>query len=84
MAMNIKNLEAEKLADDLARRMGTSKTEAVIRALRDKIATERLARGGLTQREKIEALIKRAATLPVLDKRSADAILGYDDDGLPR
>lgn len=27
---------------------------------------------------------RRVAALPVLDERSADEILGYDENGLPR
>lgn len=41
----------------------------------------------LTQEEKrarIEGISRRSAALPVLDKRSEDEILGYDENGLPR
>lgn len=40
----------------------------------------------LTQEEKrarIEEISRRSAALPVLDKRSEDEILGYDENGLP-
>jgi hypothetical protein len=33
--------------------------------------------------EELHALRRRIATYPILDKRPADAILGYDEDGLP-
>ncbi|WP_280137494.1 type II toxin-antitoxin system VapB family antitoxin [Ensifer sp. Root31] len=33
--------------------------------------------------EELAASRKRWAKLPVLDKRSADEILGYDENGLP-
>ena len=41
----------------------------------------------LTQEERrarIEEISRRSAALPVLDKRSEDGILGYDENGLPR
>lgn len=41
-----------------------------------------VAQGTLLDR--LRALGVRGAALPVLDHRSADEILGYDDDGLPR
>lgn len=43
---------------------------------------ERAAEGTLVER--LRALGARGAALPVLDPRTADEILGYDDDGLPR
>jgi hypothetical protein len=32
----------------------------------------------------LEAIAEHCANLPVLDARSADEILGYDERGLPR
>ncbi len=32
---------------------------------------------------KIEELLRRVDTLPVLDDRTEDEILGYDENGLP-
>jgi antitoxin VapB len=34
-------------------------------------------------RDELRAIRKRSAGLPVLDPRSPDEILGYDDRGLP-
>ena len=41
MALNIRNPEAERLAAELARQTGESKTEAVTKALRDRLARVR-------------------------------------------
>jgi antitoxin VapB len=49
MALNIRNIEAERLATELARRTGETKTDAVIRALEDRltrIKRERAPRPG--------------------------------------
>jgi antitoxin VapB len=41
MALNIRNAEAERLAAELAKQTGESKTEAVTQALRDRLARVR-------------------------------------------
>jgi hypothetical protein len=33
--------------------------------------------------EELRAVRRRIATYPILDERPTDAILGYDEDGLP-
>jgi hypothetical protein len=35
------------------------------------------------RRKAIDAIVERVARLPVLDDRSAEEILGYDENGLP-
>ncbi|MBM3526046.1 MAG: PSK operon transcription factor [Alphaproteobacteria bacterium] len=84
MALNIKNSKAEKLAAQLAQRLGTTKTDAIIRALEEKIARERPMRAALPQRDRLEAIIARVSRRRVRDDRSAEEILGYDASGLPR
>jgi len=84
MALNIKNAKAEKLAAQLAQRLGTTKTDAIIRALEEKIARDRPMRAAMPQRERLEAIIARVSRRRVRDDRSADEILGYDERGLPR
>lgn len=34
--------------------------------------------------DRVQAIIARVSALPVLDNRSADDIIGYDDFGVPR
>ena len=84
MALNIKNARAEKLAADLAKSLGTTKTEAIVRALEEKLARQKPARAAPPQRSRIEAIIERIAKRPILDARPADEIIGFDDRGLPR
>jgi antitoxin VapB len=84
MALNIRNAEAEKLAAELARQTGESKTEAVIKALRDRLNRVRRARAKVRLADQLEDIAKHCASLPVRDTRSADEILDYDADGLPR
>jgi len=84
MALNIRNPETERLAAELARATGETKTEAVTKALRDRLARVRRDRSGRRLADELEEIAKRLAALPVLDARSADEIIGYDEDGLPR
>jgi antitoxin VapB len=84
MALNIRNLEAEKLAAELARSTGESKTEAVTKALRDRLARVKRERTKRRLADELEEIAEHCANLPVLDTRSAEEILGYDEAGLPR
>jgi antitoxin VapB len=84
MALNIRNPEAERLAAELASQTGESKTEAVTKALRDRLARVRRERTRRRLADELEEIAKHCASLPVLDRRKADQILGYDEAGLPR
>ncbi|MCK3778216.1 type II toxin-antitoxin system VapB family antitoxin [Ensifer sesbaniae] len=83
MALSIKDHDTEQLARTLAERTGESITLATKRALE-----ERLRRLGSDMRkaallEDLEAIQRRWNDRPVLDGRTADEILGYDENGLP-
>jgi antitoxin VapB len=84
MALNIRHPETERLAEALARETGETKTEAVTRALLDRLNRLRRERGGRRLADELEEVARHCSALPVLDPRSADEILGYDPNGLPR
>ena len=84
MALNIRNAEAERLAAELATATGESKTEAVTKALRDRLIRIRLERTSRRLADELEEIAEHCASLPVLDDRTAEQILGYDESGLPR
>ncbi|HEX9637669.1 MAG TPA: type II toxin-antitoxin system VapB family antitoxin [Acidobacteriota bacterium] len=84
MALNIRNQEAERLATALAKLTGETKTEAVIRAIRDRLDRLRRERGRRRLADELDQIALHCAALPVLDSREADQILGYDEHGLPR
>lgn len=84
MALNIRNPEAERLAEAVARLAGETKTEAVTRALRDRLARLRRERAGRRLADELDDIGRHCAQLPVKDRRTADEILGYDSNGLPR
>ena len=82
MAFSIKNDEADRLARELAATSGESLTEAVLVALRERLQREE-ARRRPGAGDRLRRLAAEVAELPVLDARSVDEILGYDDHGLP-
>lgn len=82
MALSIKNDDADRLARELAAETGESLTEAVVVALQERLDRERQRRGP-GARARIERLVAVVAAMPTLDDRSAEAIIGYDGDGLP-
>jgi antitoxin VapB len=82
--LNIKSAEARRLATELAEITGESITEAVTLALRDRLVKERRQRRKPGEvAAKLMELGRRFSQLPDNDTRSADEILGYDENGLP-
>jgi antitoxin VapB len=84
MPLNIRNPEAERLATELARRTKETKTEAVIKALRDRLERVRRERPKRRLADELDEIAKHCASLPVVDGRTSDEILDYDERGLPR
>jgi len=83
MVLSIKDPEADQLARRLAALTGESLTDAVKAALRDRLEREQRRRGKHIDRAKIDAIVAGIAALPVVDARSPDELIGYDDVGLP-
>ena len=81
MALSIKNVEADRLARELARERGTTVTQAVISALDDALRRTRGRKVAPSLRDAILDISERCAALPDLDTRTADEILGYDERG---
>ena len=84
MALSIKSPETELLVKRLAEISGTSTDEAVHAAVAEKL--DRANGLNSEQRKLVDdlmAIAKDCARLPILDPRSADEILGYDENGLP-
>ena len=82
MPLSIKNPEADRLARELARATGETLTEAVLQALRQRLVRETGWRPDGLEAD-VARIRDRLARVPVRDERDADAVLGYDADGLP-
>ena len=83
MALNIRNRTTEELAAALARLTGETKTQAVTRALHERLERIRRRRTGRSLAEELDEIALHCASLPVVDDRTAEEILGYDESGLP-
>lgn len=83
MPLNIKDPETDRLVRELSAETGEGLTAAVTVAVRERL--ERL-RGRSRARDlaaELNAIAERCATLPVLDDRPEDEILGYGEHGVP-
>ncbi|WP_454060921.1 type II toxin-antitoxin system VapB family antitoxin [Candidatus Nitrospira salsa] len=84
MALNIRNPEAEKLAEAVTALTGETKTQAVTKALEERLETLKRRKSRRSVADKLDEIAKHCATLPIHDTRNPDEeILGYDEHGLP-
>ena len=83
MALSIKHPEADRLARELAGTTGETLTDAVINSLRERLRREKARSSKPLLLDELRAIRERCAALPVLDDRSPDEILGYNEIGLP-
>jgi antitoxin VapB len=85
MALSIRDPKTDRLARELAALTGETMTGAIRVALEQRLERERRRRQAEIERRRraIDAIVERFSRLPVLDDRSEDEILGYDEHGLP-
>ena len=83
MPLNIKDKATEDAVRTLASLTGETVTQAVRRAAEERLRTVRRGRPQGSLAAELQEIGRRCAALPDLDTRSADAILGYDEYGLP-
>jgi antitoxin VapB len=84
VALNIKDPETDRLARQLAAETGLSLTESLRTAIEDQLVRVRRRRLAANRQDALQRYIDRGRRRAILDTRSSDEILGYDDDGLPR
>lgn len=80
MALSIKSDRADQLARELANLTGESLTDAVLHSLEERLHRQRSQR---RRARFVDDLVEQFNALPVLDGRSSDDIIGYDEHGLP-
>jgi antitoxin VapB len=83
MALHIEDRETDRLARELSAATGETITQAVNAALRERLLTIPIARKKTKEEyiADIEEIATRLNQLPVLDNRSADEIIGYNEHG---
>lgn len=79
--MSIKTDEADRLARELSALTHESLTEAVTVALRERL--ERVRRSQDDYLTRVERLVEEYNKSPVVDDRTPEEIIGYDERGLP-
>ena len=88
MPLNIKKKETHDAARRLAELTGESLTEAVDKAVQERLVRLSAAKDQEKQEawRRIRELQKQVAGLPVYDSRSAEEIMEdmYDENGLPK
>lgn len=84
MPLNIRNKRAEELATALAKLTGETKTEAVTRSLSERLERLRNSRAKRRLADQLDDIARHCSGLPIVDERSAEDIIGYDEHGLPR
>ena len=83
MALSIKNPEVERLARELAATTDESITDAVLIALRERLARQESVRDRDRFVERIGRIGDDVRSYLVDDQRTDDEIIGYDEHGLP-
>jgi antitoxin VapB len=81
MALSIKSDRADRLARELAAATGESITDAVTIAIEDRLVRERRSQRDVAAR--LRSVREDMRSVTVLDARSKDEILGYDEHGIP-
>lgn len=83
MGISIKHDGIERLIRELADKRGTSLTDAIGAAVRNELARDSDEQRGEDFRRRVREAQAIFAAAPVLDPRSPEEIIGYDDHGLP-
>ena len=81
--LNIKDEKTYALARQLADQSGQSLTRVVHDALEKEVRRLALAQTSAARLEAINEIIERIASRAPKDTRTADEIIGYDENGLP-
>ena len=84
MPLSIKNEATERLARQVAGETGESLTEAIQKALEERLDRLKRRRKVNIVAGQVEDLLRRVDALPLQDSRPENEILGYDEDGIPR
>jgi antitoxin VapB len=83
MAISLKDRETDRLAREVAALTGETPTQAIRKALAERLERERLRRGQPADlAERLGAIGEHCASLPDFDRRTPNEIVGYDETGM--
>lgn len=80
--MSIRNPKAVELAKEVSKATGETLTQAVICALEERLIRLRGRKTVKTLYEEIMDISRHCRSLPDLDTRTPDEILGYNENGI--
>ncbi len=83
MALSFKNPEVERVARELAKVTGESMTEAISKALKQRLEKETGRKQSATISDEVRRMLSRVAWLRRKNHRSDDELIGYDKHGIP-
>jgi antitoxin VapB len=83
MALSIKSIETERLAREVAEKTGETLTGAIQKSLEERLERLKRARTNQNLIAQLHDILRRVDQLPIVDSRSPDEIMGYDENGLP-
>lgn len=84
MSLTINHPEADKLAHELMSYTGETLTQVVLNALRERLKQEKARQqASPSLKEELLEIGRACAALPLLDERSPETILGYNEIGVP-
>jgi len=84
MALSIRNPIAEKLARELAAESGENLTQAITRALEERLQRLRGRSTAIDLAEEIMKISRRCSGIPDQDQRSPDEVFSYGPTGVPK
>lgn len=84
MAISIKSVETERLVREIVAKTGESITGAIQKALEERLERLKQERRSRILTGQIAEILQRVDQLPILDPRTPEEIIGYDESGLPR
>ncbi len=83
MPLTINHPEVTQLAQELVNFTGETVSQAVLIALRERLEREKEKQGQALLKKELLQIGQQCAALPILNQRSPEAILGYDQHGVP-
>ena len=83
MSVNIKNREVEALVAEIKAATGKGTSRIVLELLRKEVQHLRRARGIDGRRREIDEIVRRYSGRLPARPAAPDAIIGYDEHGLP-
>jgi antitoxin VapB len=83
MALSLNDEETDRLAREVASLTGETLTDAIRKALAERLERERLRRGGRQRlADRLLEIGAHCAALPDYDTRTPDEIVAYDETGM--